>query len=304
MVSFLARTFIDIRIKGEARRNELTVEFFEKKLKEYQEKFESTQHDMVSLLLQRMRERPTGSSGLSSRLEDLDKQIQRMDDKMHVDEQALTKLSEFPEGFRTDQGKQALAELRRTDLPYVDELRSALQQYDEVSSRYTPLFPEVGKAENEILELLRKMRVAVESERTGMAIQITQMQASRRRTVDELMKYSVDQQEDLGKKSNYNLYQRLYEDMKTKLEQAKISQELGKNAENSFIIIDPARVPAKPSKPNQPLIIAGGGLFSVLLGIATALVAEFLDTRMRSLADLEVFHVPVIALLPQLTEDH
>ena len=300
MVSSLARTFIETRIRGEARRNELTVEFFERKLREYQEKFESTQHDMVTLLLQRMRQRPTGSSGLYSRLEDLDRQIQTQNDKARADEQALTQLALFPDGFHSDEGKQALAELRRASLPYADELRASMAQYDEVSSRYTPLFPEVGKAINEVQEILRKMRVAVESERSALTGQIASLQASRQQTIEELMQYSVDQQEDLSKKSNYNLYQRLYEDMKTKLEQAKITQELGKNAENSFIIIDPPRVPAKPSKPNQALIIAGGSVFGLVLALAGALVAEFLDSRLRTLHDLEVFQVPVIALLPQL----
>jgi len=300
MVSGIARTFIETRIKGEARRNELTVDFFERKLREYQEKFESTQHDMVSLLLQRMRERPTGSSGLSSRLEDLDRQIQHLEDKQRADGEALQQLGMFPDGFHSDEGKQALALLRRADLPYVDEFRTAMMQYDEVSTRYTPQFPEVGKSENEVLEILRKMRVAVEAEKTGLASQISDMQANRQRIINDMMKYSVDQEEDLAKKSNYGLYQKLYEDMRTKLEQAKITQELGKNAENSFIIIDPARIPAKPSKPNQALIIAGG----IVLGIAAALVAESLDGRLRSYADLEPFHIPVIAMLPELHTDH
>jgi len=303
-VSFLAKTFIETRIKGEARRNELTVEFFERKLREYQEKFESNQRDMVSLLQLRMRERPTGSSGLSTRLEDLDRQIQHLEDKSRVCERALTALAGFPEGFKTDLGKQALAELQRSDLPYVEELKTALTQYDDVSSRYTPLFPEVGKAENDILEVLRKMRVGVESELSDLTGQISELRQSRQRTIDDLMKSSVNQQEDLAKRSNYELYERLYEDMKTKLEQAKITQELGKSAENSFIIIDPPRVPAKPAKPNQALIIAGGCIFSIILGVAGALVAEFLDTRMRSLADLEGFHVPVIAMLPEMRIDH
>ena len=303
-VSFLAKTFIETRIKGEARRNELTVEFFERKLREYQEKFENNQRDMVSLLQMRMRERPTGTSGLSTRLEDIDRQIQRLDDKVRAYQKALTDLAGFPDEFHTDQGKQVLAELRRSDLPYVDELKTALTQYDDVSSRYTPLFPEVGKAESDLLEILRKMRVAVESERNSLTGQIAEIRQSRQRTIDDLMKSSVNQQEDLAKKSNYELYERLYEDMKTKLEQAKITQELGKNAENSFIIIDPPRVPAKPAKPNQALIIAGGSIFSIILGVAGALVAEFLDTRMRSLGDLEAFHVPVIAMLPEFHTDH
>ena len=304
IVSCLAQTFIDTRIRGEARRNELTVEFFERKLREYQEKFESTQHDMVTLLLQRMRERPTGGGGLSSRLEDLDKQIQRIEEKVKDDEEALTKLAKFPDAFHSDDGKEALAELRRSDLPYSQELRSVMQQYDDVTTRYTPLYPEVGKTENEILEVLRKMRVAVESERLGMTAQLTDLQGTRQSTIDQLMKYSVDQQEDVDKKSNYSLYQRLYEDMKTKLEQAKITQELGKNAEKSFIIIDPPRVPAKATKPNKALIIGGGSVFGFMFGFAIALMVEFLDTRIRSLVDLEQYRLPVIALLPDVRVHH
>jgi uncharacterized protein involved in exopolysaccharide biosynthesis len=237
-------------------------------------------------------------------MEELEREIGRIDEKEKADERALTKLALFPDAFHTDQGREALAELRRSDLPYAEELRTVFQQYEDVSTRYTPLYPEVGKAENDMLEVLRKMRVAVEGERTGLGSQLSELRTRRQQTIDELMKYSVDQQEDMGKKSNYNLYQHLYEDMKTKLEQAKIAQELGKTAENSFIIIDPPRVPAKPAKPNQPMIIAGGGTFGIILGIVAALIAEALDNRVRTAADLEQFRVPVFALLPEVHMDN
>ena len=109
------------------------------------------------------------------------------------------------------------------------------------------------------------------------------------------MNYSVDQQEDVGNKSNYNMYQKLYEDMKTKLEQAKITRDLGKKAEASFIILDPSRIASRPSKPNKALIIGGGAMFGIILGIAVALIAEFMDTRMRTLQDLEIYNLPVVA---------
>jgi uncharacterized protein involved in exopolysaccharide biosynthesis len=301
VVSCLARTFIETRINGEAHRNAQTVQFFERQLRDYQEKFETTQRQLVSLLTQRMRERPTGSSGLSVRLEDLDRQIQRSDERLRVDQDALIKLAQFPDKLHTNGGRQAIDDLRNTELPFSGEMRTTYQQYAEVTTKYTPLYPEVGKIEGEFLAVLRKMRTAVETEQASLSTQLGELRSSRQRTIEEMMNYSVDQQEDVGNKSNYNLYQKLYEDMKTKLEQAKITQDLGRNAENSFIILDAPRVPARPSKPNQALIIAGGGIFGILLAIGAAFVAEFLDTRMRTLRDLEVYQVPVVALLPEIS---
>jgi uncharacterized protein involved in exopolysaccharide biosynthesis len=300
MVSLLARVFIETRIRGEAKRNETTVQFFEGKLQEYQQKFASTQHEMVSLLVQRMRERPTGSGGLYNTIASLDDRIQRQQVKLKEGQQGLMKLGLFPDAFHTDQGRQALSELRRSNLPYADELRGVLAQYDDVTARYTSIYPEVGKIENQILEILRKMRVAVQADIAAMSGELDEFKTAKTQATNELMQYSVDEKVDTDKKSNYSLYERLYEDMKTKLEQAKITRELGKNAENSFIIIDPARVPAKPSKPNKGLIIGGGIAFGLILGIALSLLAELLDSRVRSPRDLQAYKIPVIAMLPEI----
>ncbi len=298
IVSCLAQTFIETQVEGESRRNAQTVEFFERKLRDYQAKFETTQKEMVGLLTQRMREQPDGSGELNVRLEDIDRHIQHADEKLKADQDALTKLDRFPEGLHTDEGRRALADLRMTDLPFSDELRAVSQHYDEVTAKYTPLYPEVEKTEGQFLGILSKMRTAVETDQSSLAAQREELRASRQKTIEEMMKTSIDQQEDAGSKSNYNLYQKLYEDMKTKLEQAKITQDLGKTAEDAFVILEAPRVPARPSKPNQTLIVAGGGIFGIILGIGVALIAEFLDTRMRTLRDLEVYQLPVIALLP------
>jgi uncharacterized protein involved in exopolysaccharide biosynthesis len=173
-------------------------------------------------------------------------------------------------------------------------------QYDDVTARYTSIYPEVGKIENQILEILRKMRAAVQSDVSAMTGELNDLKNAKTEATNELMKYSVNENIDTDKKSNYSLYQRLYEDMKSKLEQAKTTRELGKNAANTFIIIDPARVPAKPSKPNKPMIVGAGVFFGLFLGLASALVAEMLDSRIRSPRDLHMYKIPVIAMLPEV----
>jgi len=178
-----------------------------------------------------------------------------------------------------------------------------MTQYDDITSRYTALYPEVGQAENQIIEILRKMRVAVESELNVLTNEVSDLRIQEGYAIHEPMKFSVDQKTDNDQRSNYGLFQRLYEDMKTKLEQAKIAQELGKDAEKSFIIIDPARVPAKPSKPNRTMIIGGGVVFGLILGLALTMIAELFDTRVRSARDLEMYNLPVIGLLPDVRRE-
>jgi capsular polysaccharide biosynthesis protein len=52
------------------------------------------------------------------------------------------------------------------------------------------------------------------------------------------------------------------------------------------------------------LIIAGGMMFGMVFGIISALVAETLDSRIRSLTDLEAYRLPVIGLLPEVNAGH
>jgi uncharacterized protein involved in exopolysaccharide biosynthesis len=195
-------------------------------------------------------------------------------------------------------GRQALSELQRAEIPYSTELRTLLAQYDDITTRYTSKYPEVVKTESQILELLKRVRVAVQSELGALASRILELQKSRTQIIDEIMHSSVAQRLDQDKESNYSLYRQLYNDMKVKLEQARTAKELGKNAENAFIIIDPARVPAKPTKPNRVLIILGGLGLGMLLGVLSAGLAELLDTTVRTPREIEVYQKPIIALLP------
>jgi succinoglycan biosynthesis transport protein ExoP len=305
MVSVLANVFIETRLRGESQRNELTVRFFEEKLQEYEQKFDQTQNQVLTMVRERMAERPTGLKGLMGQLESIDRDIAVSQKRLKDYNVIQSKLGLFPDAFRTDQGKAALAELQSADIPNGEELRTLVARYTEISLRYTPQYPEMGKVEFAITELLNRISVAVQNDIAVITDRIKQLQKDRADKVQELVSNSVDQQVDIDKESYYKLYRRLYDEMKVKLEQAKTVRELGRNAESSFIIIDPARVPAKPSKPNKPLIIMGGIGFGLILGIVSAIAAELLDTRIRTPYDIEVYKLPVIALLPEgRSENH
>jgi uncharacterized protein involved in exopolysaccharide biosynthesis len=298
IVSLLAEQFISTRIQGEQRRNELTVRFFERKVNEYQVKYEKTQREMVAILTQRLRKRPSGSEVVTARLEGMDKEISTKDRRLKGLEASLVLLKKFPQALGTEEGEQALITLVASDIPYLEELRTIAAQYTDVTGRYTPRHPEVQAVQNKMNAVLERATTTVQAEITSLTSQLADIRTSRDTAIEDLMRISIEQQVTTDQQSDYNLFKRLYEDMKTKLEQARITRELGRGAENSFIIIDPPRVPTMPTKPNRKLIIAGGGVFGILLGLLVAFAMEAIDTRIRSKSDLARYRRPVIALLP------
>lgn len=297
-VTMLANMFIQTRLRAEFQRNEYTVQFFENKLNEYEEKYGETQRSMVSLLRQRSKEIPGGVGSFTGRFDVLNERIRDASERIRERERALMNIALFPEAFRTDRGRMALSNLQAIDVPNASDLRPLALAYDSVSTRYTPRHPEVGKVESRIMEVLERTRVMIQSELSVLTARLSEVQKSRAETIQAITQSSISQTVDRDTESDYSFYQQLFNDMRVKLEQARIARELGLNAQNAFIIIDPARVPAKPTKPNRTLIAAGGMIAGLFLGLLAAAATELLDTTIRSPREIEVYGKPIIALIP------
>lgn len=298
-VTTLASMFIQTRLRAEFQRNEYTVQFFENKLKEYEEKYGETQASVVSLLRQRAREMPGGSTSFSGRFDSMSERLRETNERIRDRERALANIALFPGAFRSEQGRAALSELEAVDIPNAAELRLLTLGYDSVTVRYTPKHPEVGKFESRILELLERTRVMLQSEMSILTARMSDLQKNRAELVQVITESSISQTVDKETESNYSFYQQLFNDMRVKLEQARIARELGRNAQNAFIIIDPARVPTNPTKPKRSLIVAGGMIAGLILGLLAAAAAELLDTTIRSPREIEVYQKPIIALIPE-----
>jgi polysaccharide chain length determinant protein (PEP-CTERM system associated) len=66
----------------------------------------------------------------------------------------------------------------------------------------------------------------------------------------------------------------------------------------SFRILDPARVPERPSFPNRVLFVTVGIVLGLVAGLAAAVLAEMLDPSFKSLADVEALKYPVLSAIP------
>ena len=298
-VTLLSELFKNTRLKSEFDRNEYTVEFFQNKLREYEAKYGETQASVVSLLKQRAQEMPGGSTSLSTRFDQISERARETSERLRDRQRALANVGLFPGAFRTERGRAALSDLQAEGVPNAAELRALTDGYDSVTVRYTEKHPEVGKFENRIMDLLERTRVTLQSDISGLSAHFSDMQKNQNEIVQAMTQSSISQKVDADKESNYTFFQQLYSDMRVKLEQARIAQELGKNAEKSFVILDPARIPTRPTKPNRMLIIVGGMFAGMLLGIMCAGAAELMDTTIRSPREIETYKKPIIALLPE-----
>ncbi|MGH2568862.1 MAG: Wzz/FepE/Etk N-terminal domain-containing protein [Bacteroidota bacterium] len=109
--SLLADYFIQTILRVENQRNEMAVEFFEKKLDELRVKYESGQKEMVTFLRSRISEMPTESRFVSGRLEDVENDVGDLDYRLKSYQQQLSVFKMFPEALYTNNGKQLLFDL-------------------------------------------------------------------------------------------------------------------------------------------------------------------------------------------------
>lgn len=295
----LTNIFIQTRLQVENLRNETAVQFFENKLEEFRQKFESSQKELLAVVQRRIGDLPTESRAMYAQVEVADRQLAELAVQIKTYRQQLIVLRSYPEALRTEGGRQGLFDLARSDIPYATDLRPILSKYWEYSQRYTPKYPELEKLEAQITELLTRMRTIVESEIVKLEASRWDLEERRNQVVDDLQRTAVLQRVDQEKESNYGIYRSLYDDMKVKLEQAYTTRDLGRQGAKQFILLDPAIVPTKPTKPNRLLIIFAGLVVGLVLGFMCAATVEFFDTTIRTARDIEVYQKPVIAYIPE-----
>jgi polysaccharide biosynthesis transport protein len=301
-----AHLFIQKKTEVQIKQDELRVQFYQEKVDQYRLEFESTVQTVVSSLKQKVQDMPLDARALYIQIEEIGREITKTDSRirdLQVNLAILVALPErmrsSPNDFRRENGKQPLFELERADLPYVSELRVLILQYDDLTRRYRPGYPEIDRVEEQIIDLLLRMERASKSEISRQRDLLSVFEQRREAIIEELKKSSVIQQESDEKASTFVLKRRTYEELKTKLEQARLALEVGQRGANQFIVLDPPRVPVVASKPDRKLIVLAGLALGLALGVLVGILVELFDTTVRTPVDLEVYSKPIIAFLPE-----
>jgi polysaccharide chain length determinant protein (PEP-CTERM system associated) len=196
--------------------------------------------------------------------------------------------------------------------PDIIQLKSKIAALEESQSK--PINPTIGDAAGGITEqqtLLGQTGISkgVSSQRTVIQNDILRLRSQITETETQIGWYQTKikdtptrAQEMLSLNRDYGNLNSLYNTMLNRELESEISLNLEKKQQGEqFKIIDSARVPVKPIKPDVQklsLMILALGLG---IGCGLAYMIEFMDTSLRSPGEIETeFNLPVLVTLPTI----
>jgi tyrosine-protein kinase Etk/Wzc len=90
-------------------------------------------------------------------------------------------------------------------------------------------------------------------------------------------------------------YDKLYGLLDEKYQEAMINEQ---TTTGNVDIVDRAKVPGRPVKPNRPMNMILGILVGLGLGFGVAILLRYMDTTIRSPEDVEKLGIPVLSFIP------
>jgi polysaccharide biosynthesis transport protein len=221
----------------------------------------------------------------------------------------------------------------------VEEYRKTKLEYEQAAAKYRPQHPEVLATQAHLDRLTKQMTPELLAEATKDPAEVAETKATmvpnplyqrllaqlkevatefgirerEKRFVESEMAKYVSRVENTPKaeqdiadilRQNMDL-KKQYEDLKGKLEQARLSESLETKQKGSqFVIVDPANYPLVPTKPNRWYILLVGSLASLVISIGLAAVIDIARQKIWTQANVETFWgVPVLIDIPSILTD-
>jgi succinoglycan biosynthesis transport protein ExoP len=246
-------------------------------------------------------------------------QIWTLDDKSNITTQRLADLNkELTDAQSERMRREALFQFAKSgDIASVPQLRenptfqgltqrrqATAEEYTEALSQYGPNFPKVQRLQSQLKDI--DQLIQKENVNTLNRIE-TEYRESRQREM--LLVQALDEQKAAANEMaermvEYNILKReaeaskaLYDGLMTKLKEVGISAAL---QSSNIHVVDPAMIPAYPSRPAKARNIALAFLVGLVGGIGLALMREYLDNTVKTPDDIETLaRLPSLAVVPQ-----
>lgn len=116
-------------------------------------------------------------------------------------------------------------------------------------------------------------------------------------TKQEALDRSIDTQDYVDAKRDFETDQGLLDQMKLKLISAEIDDNI---TEDTIVVHDYPTLAESPASPNVTLNLVLGAVVGLIFGVGIAFFLEYIDTSVKSLEDVERYlQVPVLAVIPK-----
>ncbi len=294
--TLLTNHFINSKLLMETRKHEEMVHFFSSKLEELELIVAEQRSQTVAITSNRMLEMPSSAAALQDRLQVIDNQIDNVSWRLIQEEDKLSSLRAFNEEADVNQGVDHLYKLPLAEMQFGDELVLLLNEYDTIRQQYTDSYPRLQTLAVQIRQVSERIPPVLTTNIERLRLQKQEFTSQKQRVVNDMQQYFVASQRANSQLSDFSIYEGLQAEMRVKLEQAKMTRDIGIQAADQFIVLDTAVIAEKPVSPNKLAILSVGLLLGLVLGIVVSVVAEVLDTTLRDARDMP-YEKPIIAYI-------
>lgn len=298
IVNTLANVYVENNFKTRYESTVQASEWLQRQLNDLQIKVERSQEALVKF------QRENNIVGIDekqnvtlTKLDDLNKEVTQAEAD-RVQKQAQYELTA---NGNLDAIPELTNNLLMTDLRRQES--DVRRQLAEAQTQFGPEYPKVkqlaGQLEqmqaairNEINRVAARKRseyeAALQRERMLKGAFAAQTQAVNNLNVRAIEYYKLKREAESNRQ--------LYEGLLAKLKEAAVTSGL---RSSNVRIVDPARVPLSPSKPDIPRNILMGLVLGVIGGVAFAFLLEGLDNTVRTPDQVEtISHLPALGIIP------
>ncbi|MBB4084144.1 GumC family protein [Brevundimonas lenta] len=196
--------------------------------------------------------------------------------------------------------------LQNPSIQRLGEQRAQLEaEYQQKSSVYQADYPEMVRLRGQITEIDGQIQALASNIRASIQSQYVVAANQERSLLGQVNALKGDVLDLRDRSIQYNILQReldttrtLYEALLQRYKEVGVT---GNVTANNISIVDTARPPESPSKPNMLINLALAAIFGLGLGIVAALVLEALDETIATPDDVEKkLGVPVLGVVPLL----
>jgi hypothetical protein len=102
-----------------------------------------------------------------------------------------------------------------------------------------------------------------------------------------------------------NVFQKIYDDLLQKLENARVSRNLElADKSTTYRVVDPPLLPRIPIKPNRVFLIMAGLVLGIGAGVGAAVVLDYYDDSFKDENTLrEGLNLPILAAVPSIVTE-
>jgi len=325
MVDTITSVYIDEHIKSRRTDTSEAYEFIQSQLVGYKNKLEESDK-----AIREFRERnpnlvPQSETTLMTRLEGL--QSSKIETDITMKE--LMRKKENLQKQLSGEKELTVAIVTREGSPQA-RLSYLNNQLMLLTAKYTENFPEVIKVRAEIEELKKQIAQAKDSRTEGGGSETSALNPIYQQLREELAKTEAEIESLRGRSSELsrqhheaqrifgqmpkeqeewtklqrdrNAYQQIYDQLLQKLENARVSKEIEiKDKGGTFRIIDHAKLPLFPIKPNRIKMILLGIFLGIASGIGVVFAFEHFDHSFKDEDSIETsLKLPVLATIPKI----